>query len=334
MSFINSKLIGSQVDATEYHGQKIPRGMHAYPMSPSALKEFGRCPNRWLHGYQSPESEAKDWGSLLDCLVLTPGLFESRYIIEPATYVNEKGETKKWSNNAKACKDWHDQQAGKEVVKAGDIESVKAARERLLSDDVIKAFLDASDKQVMVEAQWEDEATGLTIPVRCLIDLVPKTDSEYGRCLGDLKSARDASVETFNDDGFKLGYPLQAAFDLDIYNAATGENRNTWFFACQESYPPYQPAVHIYDCDGTQPGNAIVTGRVWYKWLLKQYCKALKTGKWDGYKGAITTQGCNVLRLKPWQEEKIMLLVADGEYAQPTKEPKTETTEENCDTMP
>lgn len=322
MSFINSKLIGSQVDATEYHGQKIPRGMHAYPMSPSALKEFGRCPNRWLHGYQSPESEAKDWGSLLDCLVLTPSLFESRYIIEPATYVNEKGETKKWSNNAKVCKDWHDQQAGKEVAKAGDIESVKAARERLTSDDVIKAFLDASNKQVMVEAQWQDEATGLTIPVRCLMDLVPRADTEFAKCVGDLKSSFTAALTPFARNVHKLGYHLQAAFDIDMLVAATGEDRNTWCFIVQESFPPWQPGKRILSQDFLE------LGRVEYKRLLRLYCQCLKTGFWPGYDDHDeAVQSWSVVAPDPWMGSETL-------FAPKFEQTETETTEENCDTMP
>lgn len=351
MRFINSKLIGSQVDAAEYHGQKIPRGMQAYPMSPSALKLFGHCPNRWLHGYQPPESEAKDWGSLLDCLVLTPELFSARYVVPPLTYTETRMKCPKcesltdskkcakckcdriesevsllWSPQALKCQEWKNRQIeqGLEVISQQDLDDAKAARERLLSDDVIKAFLDASDKQVLVEAQWQDDETGLTIPVRCLMDLVPRADTEFAKCLGDLKSSFTAALTPFARNVHKLGYHVQAAFDLDMFVAATGEDRNTWCFIIQESFPPWQSGKRILSQDFLE------LGRTEYKRLMRLYCQCLKTGFWPGYDDHDeAVQSWSLVAPEPWMGSEALF---SPRFHRPDME--TETHAEYGDLIP
>lgn len=87
MSFQNAAVAKGPTCPSEYHNQEFRPGDKRLAMSPSSLKSFGQCPSRWVAGYHSPDSYSKDFGSLLDCLALTPELFDSRYSIHPTSYI-------------------------------------------------------------------------------------------------------------------------------------------------------------------------------------------------------------------------------------------------------
>ena len=243
----------------------------------------------------SPDSDAKDFGNLLDTLVLTPEKFDKRYVQQPSTYRNEKKEEKPWNNNANACRAWHEEQQGKQVVSHKELTAAIAAKDRLLKDDLIASFIAASDKQVLVQAQWHDDETGLTVPVRCLMDLVPRLDSEFSKTVGDLKTTRTAALQSFSRDVFKMGYHIQAAFDLDLLVAATGEDRCSWVFVIQESYPPWQTGRRLLSED------FLALGRAEYQRILGLYCRCLKAGVWPGYDDTDEAiQGWSLVAPEPW----------------------------------
>jgi len=293
--FKNAKVIGSIVNPDVYHNQQAARGAAEFFMSPSSLKQFGQCPERWKLGYNPPESDAKSYGSLLDCLVLTPELFESRYVLQPETYTNEKMEVKKWNNNATKCKEWNERQVGKKVLSQHELQQATTAKNRLMADEVIASFINASDKQVLVEGEWHDEETGLVAKVRCLMDLVPRKDTEFYKSLGDLKSTRTAALIPFQRDVYKMGYHVQGAFDLDLFTTATGEDRCNWVFCIQESYPPWQTGKRLLSEDYLE------IGRAEYKRLLRLYCKCVKTGFWPGYDdNEIACQGWTLVSPEAW----------------------------------
>ncbi len=304
MSFQNCKVHSGVTDPKKYHTAEFQRGDKRLPMSPSSLKAFGQCPARWMAGYESPDSDAKDFGNLLDTLALTPELFESRYAVHAATYFAEgkkKGESeteKPWNWNATLCKEWREEQGDKEIVSPKELAETKIAANALLKDEVIKSFCDASDKQVMVSGAWKDEATGLVIPVRCLMDFVPRNDTEFYKSLGDLKSTRSAALQPFSRFCFQMGYHVQAAFDLDLYVAATGEDRCNWGFILLENYPPYQTGKRILSQEFIQ------IGRQTYQHLLARYARCLKTGQWPDYdeNNKYAAQGWSIISPEPWQE--------------------------------
>lgn len=295
--FKNAKIIGAGVNSEEYHNQKVEdRGKADFWMSPSQLKEFARCPRRWIDGYEMPESKAKDNGNLFDCLLLTPAQFEQRYRVKPETYKDEKsGTMKPWNGNSTVCKEWVADHSDYHVISLDEQNDVLSAIARLRKDEVIVAFLDASDKQVLVQAEWHDPATKLIVPVRCLMDLVPKADSEFSKCLGDVKTTRSAGLSAFTRDVHKLGYHVQAAFDLDIYTAATKEDRTDWCFILGESFKPWQPAKRLLS------GDFLAIGRADYTSALTSYCLCRKHGHFPDYDETDeAVQGWSIVQPEPW----------------------------------
>lgn len=296
----NCKVISKNTLPADYfYSATEERGNVAFPASSSVLREFAKCPARWKNGYESPESTAKDWGSLVDCLTLTPGQFDGRYVIQPSTYTNDKGEVKPWNNNATVCKSWRAENAGRNIVSEDEVAAARLAVARLRGDEVIRAWLDACDTQVWVAGYWADKGTGLTVPVRCLIDFVPRPDTEFAKCLGDLKTTRTAAVLPWQRDCFQMGYHVQAALNLDLYAAATGEDRNTWCWILSESFEPYQTGKRMLSQD------FLTLGRASYRRMLENYCACLKAERWPGYDDTDESiQGWSIVEAEPFMAER------------------------------
>lgn len=320
MSFQNAKVVSVGVNPQDYHNQKEKRGTKEFAISPSSLREFAKCPRRWVDGYESPESEAKKYGSLLDCRLTTPDEFEERYAVRPDTYIAEvKKERveKPWNGNATFCSEWKQQQLdnGKEIVTSYEMKNCDDAISRLKSDEIIAAWLDACDMQVLVAGEWHDEKTGLVIPVRCLIDFRPRLETEFAKCLGDLKSTRNASIGAWNRWCFTAGYHIQGAFDTDLYVEATKEDRMTWCFIVQENFAPWQTAKRMLSVE-----HGLDLGRMEYKRMLELYCRCLKAGQWPDYDGHDESiQGWSLVTAEPWQESRLLF-----EPKMLTEEPETE----------
>lgn len=320
----NARILEIDADPKAYLTNPHPRGSREFVMSSSALRVFSQCPARWVKGYTPPDSDAKDYGSLLDTLVLQPHLFKKRYAIKPATYKDEKtGETKPWNGNSNVCKRWLQEHADFEVVHNDDVNMAQVAVKALESDEVIKAFLEASDRAVWLTGEWHDEKTGVVVPLKALLDLVPRLDTEFCKCAGDLKTTRNAAVIPWTRWAYSAGYYIQASFYVDLLTQAQPERDLTDFcFILSENYAPFQSAKRLLSAD------FIELGRNTYRKLLANYSACLKAGRWPGYDDHDeTTQGWSIVSPLPWMEGEGMF------------EPKFELedeapTEENADIVP
>jgi hypothetical protein len=294
--FSNAKVIGSGIAAEVYRRNTEKRGSKEFPMSRGHLMEFNRCPHRWLMGYESDETKASEWGTLIDALVLSPDAFESDFAITPETYTNDKGEEKPWNWNANACKSWRDQRDGQTVVKSDVFAKASNAVRVLMADQQVAALVACSEKQVMVIAEYFDEETRLNIPVKGLIDLVPQPKSAFGKALADLKTCNTASPFPWTRAVFEHGYHVQAAFYLDMYVTATGEDRIEFLHVLQESYAPWEVGKRILSEEFIQ------LGRLQYLTALKRYCRCLVDNHWPGYddEGRMILNGWNLTSPEAW----------------------------------
>lgn len=341
--FQNARIVGVGVNPKAYHALKDnhPRGHPEHIMSPSELNLFAKLPSKWVRGYEPPGSESKSWGNLVDCRTLTPEMFEATYAVQPPEYpcaVNkcpscgsvsdakkcracgvdrEKSFVNKpWTYQSDYCAEWRALKVaqGLDVVSAARLQQADEAVARLMEpmdgDDTIKRWFEASDRQVHVAGEWKDEATGLVVPVACLIDFRPRAGTEFADCLGDLKSTTSAHPIRFGRQAFEFGYHRQAAFDLDLYNAATEDTRCTWAFILTENFPPWEPNRAIFGQDQGigQPGYVELGREVHfggYKGLMSAYCQCIKSNRWPGYNAFDESiQGWSVLRVAPFMAER------------------------------
>lgn len=294
----------------EYHryGQK-DRGEKDRVMSRSDLVKFAKCPRKWLRGEPEEETDSLEFGALLDCLALTPDRYEASYSVYPETYLatpKKKGEEpteKPWTLQSNTCKAWRDaeQAKGKVCVPAKVASEAWKAVARLWQDSLIESFVKASARQTMVCVDWHDPETGIVVPLKCLLDLVPDRKSDFGTMLGDLKTARNASKGAWGRVVDAEGYDVQAALYMDAWNAATGEKRDTFAHIIVENQPPYETARRILS------DEFINKGRVQYQNALMDYCQCLKSGDFPGYDDHPrnrTLDGWTVIEPELWQLTK------------------------------
>ena len=287
---VNARIISESTLPSDYMSQAAKRGEIGFEMSRSELCDFAPCPARWRAGYREGAStSSQEWGSLLDCVVLTPEQFESRYAIVPSEYQNEKGEIKPWNFNANACKNWRAANDGKDEVKSDALKDAHDAKAVLLGDPDIRDLLTDSARQVFVRADYEDRDTGLVIPVKCLIDIVPSPTGNNASSLADLKTASFAGHEHWKRECVKYGYDLQAAMCIDMFSLASGRHITDFLHVVQESFPPWQVAHPYFS------GDWLNLARSKYIAILARYAQCLKTNVWPGY-----DTGWTSMNLEEW----------------------------------
>lgn len=274
------RIVGSDIDAAEYRHQVVERGHKDYIMGRTDLLDFARCPHKWLMGYESEETDATEWGQLFEQLVMYPEAAEFRFAVCPETYPDSKtGEPKPWTFAANFCKEWKKEQGKKIIVKAETWTQAQNATKFFWARPQLANLVNCSKKQVMVEAAYGDKETGIVVHVRGLLDFVPdKASEEFGQCLADLKTTRNAEPFSWARDVFQYGLHVQGALYLDLYNCAMkNESRIDFRHLISESGPPWEPAARILSQD------FITLGRMRYIDALKRYCACLKSGIWPGY---------------------------------------------------
>jgi len=303
--FARAKVIGRGIDPAVYHRTSGKRGDKDFVMSRSELMEFHHCPSRWLKGFVGKDSSATEWGTLLDCLLLDSTNFANRFAVAPASYPAEgkrKGDPpviKPWNWNATYCQEWRETLTeGMTVVKSADYEEANAALRVLLDDPTVKELVQTSDAQVSVLAEYEDDDTGLVIPVKALIDLVPDVNCErFGKTLMDFKTANSAAPGPWQNAVHEYGYHVQAALYLDAYTAATGEDRTDWFFIIQENYVPWELGKRFLSSE------FVTLGRMRYMDALARYAKCLATNQWPSYDTdpmGLSFHGFNICEPPAW----------------------------------
>jgi exodeoxyribonuclease VIII len=304
--FSNAVLETVNTDPNEYHKLiGAPRGHPDRVMSRSEIAEFRRNPARWLAaGSFADEDEDTDalvWGSLVDCLLLTPGQFEKRFVIRPTTYESSSGETKPWNGNSKVCQAWIAEHAGMTVIKSELRARAELAVRALKADLRVSRMLDSAQTQVMALGTYRDPSTGIKVPVKALLDIVPdRHDEEYGKCLADLKTCRTASPRVWARQCFTFGYHIQAAWYLDLYVAAKPEDRTDWMHILSENVPPFTVGRRLLSSE------MVELGRRSYQQGLRDYCRALATGVWPGWDdGPGTINGWSLVQEEAWMLEDL-----------------------------
>lgn len=294
----NAKIIAIDANPVAYHAEDAKRGTVKYQMSSSSIRAFGGCPSRWHAGYEPPESGAKEYGSLLDTFVLQPKSFKQRYAIKPLTYKNEKGEVKEWNGNSNVCKKWLEDHKGFEITSDAEVKEALEANRVLLLDETIKAFLECSDRAVHIVGEWHDPETKIVVPLKALVDLLPRLDTEFCKSAGDLKSTRNAALMPWTKWCYTAGYHIQAAFYADLIVAAQPERDLTDFcFILSENYPPYQSGKRLLS------GDFMEMGRSSYRKLLAAYSACMAGKKWPGYDDHDeASQGWSLVSPLPYME--------------------------------
>lgn len=253
-------------------------------MSRGQLREFARCPGKWLRAPEEEATKAMDFGSLVDCLITSPQLLERQFAIAPQFYPcdpkrNQGLSQKPWNNNSTFCKEWNEEkkEAGLIPIKQETFDEAQEAVKRFFGDERLNDFCTVSQKQAHAVVEWHDPDTGIVVPFSVVADYVPSPNHpKYGSCLGDLKTTADAHRSVWPRHCYNQGYHYQAALYIDVLNVALQRRYSQWCHLIVENEAPFEPARRMLDAE------FIGLGRTQYLADLALYCQCLKHNEWPG----------------------------------------------------
>lgn len=292
-------------------------------MSRGELMYFADCPAKWLKNVENEDTKATAYGDLIDSLLLTPAKAEAKFAVTPDEY--EPG--KPWNWNAKKCQAWRDEKeaAGQTVTTSKEMKRATTALQALLSNKLLMELVECSKTQVMAVATYKDTATGIEIPLKVLLDLVPdKEHPKFGKSLGDFKTTKNAAMFEFGRDIDRHHYDAQAALYALIYATATGEDRIDWRIAVQESVEPFHSEIYTLDTAFIENGLGKISQ------ALKLYCWCLKNGQWPGYGivSRMVMNGIPIIQAEDWMTTKL------ADFCRIPEIHQTEAAAENFDNLP
>lgn len=266
-------------------GARVKRGEAGYVMSQSSLKLFAQNPAAWVKGRKVELTKSMEWGNLLDVIYLTPDLFKDSYAIFPKVYPSptkaDQFQEKPWNMTAHYCQQWAEKakKEGRFPIYRNTFDAAKVALERLHEHEIASALRDDCDTQVVCQWEWTDTATGITVPLKGMLDLAPD-DADY---LADFKSSVSSEITGFRRMAAKFRYDLQGAF----YQWGFREcYRDTSAFALivSESKAPYPVATYNLtprDLSMGRYGGRSRFGKVvGFQEMLQNYCRCLESGHW------------------------------------------------------
>ena len=252
---------------------------HAHPAaSASKLKKLWQTTPAHLKADTEAfePSAAMIMGTLAHSLILEPDKPLPQIAVKPAEY--EPG--KKWTRQAKVCREWEDgrKSMGFIVLGADELENVKGMAKAIAAHPIAPLMLLFGNPEVSLCAH--DNANGIDIKAR--IDFLPNT----GGAIVDVKTTVDSSERGFMRRAYDLGYHIQAALYLDLWNALMPtEPRTEFYFVAVENFAPY--AVNVFKASQ----EFLAKGREDYKAALTLYAECVKADNWPAYSQEVKELG-------------------------------------------
>ena len=201
VGLVSAEFIGYNADMEAYHAENAPRGDPALEVHRSTLVDFAANPRRWKDGYGFDGNKGTAHGSLVGWLV--SGDMDA-FTVKPETYTNDKGEEKPWNGNANVCKAWMAEHAGENLVSRKEYEIAETCNSRLRNHEDAGPVIASSQFEALVTGVYRDPDTGLDVPIKTSIDMVPKDD----RALYDLKTAKSAEPHAWMNETWYRGYDM------------------------------------------------------------------------------------------------------------------------------
>jgi hypothetical protein len=224
--------------------------------SSSTLKKIHQKTLLHALSIKTEQSPAMILGSAIHCAILDPERYDSDFLISPKF-------DKRTSAGKAAFADFERLSDGKTIIDEEMAEKIKGIKNSVLTHPIAKEMLSSGEAEYSYYS--EDSETGLKTKCR--------PDYHNSDALIDLKTTLDASYEGFSRQIGNMGYHIQAAFYLDVFNKSQSLNYKDFYFIAVENTAPY--AVAIYRLNSEQ----IEHGRIAYRSAIKQLSEYLKSGE-------------------------------------------------------
>ncbi len=277
-TFIEVAQVQALLDKQGYAIGKVdPKAYHSWKeelencVSKSSICEYMKSPYAYhfarKHGLKK-ESAAMSAGSLVDCLCLTPELFDSQYCTEEINRRTNEGKARAAEIKA----------AGLTCVKPEEVTEAK-----LIADNasIVLDYLANSKGFATQVAMWVRlERVGvrtLEVPLTVcgMIDALPMSVSSP---IVDLKTTSVDMTSTYllSKNIVDFDYGVQAAMYRDLYALCTGEQREFAFLFAGSKAPYFARVVTMSD--------ELVDHYQWrYQKALYEFSVALRFDKWGNH---------------------------------------------------
>lgn len=261
--------IVKRLPAAEYHA-------HPAMSAGDAITLLQTCEAVYRHRKTHPveSTPALDFGNAAHCWVLENGTFEARYHVLPEGF--NAGQTKKQAE-AIAERDAA-VAAGKMLVKADDLETIKAMAESVRRHPLARHAFVAGEPEVSLF--WHDEEIG--IDCRARLDWLPHNPS--AGIFPDLKSTKDAKPDELMKDMWNHHYFLRAAWYEDGLRAL-GFDGARYLPIFVDKSPPHE-VVPVWPSEA-----ALSWGRILMKRARAVVAHCTRAGHWPGYTDDAITLG-------------------------------------------
>ena len=274
------------VNPKEYHKWKgmLAEALDVPVTSKSDLSDFAACPLRYRYNKENgvkKSSDALRMGSLVDCLTLTPELFDKEYLCEPkrvAITKDGKPHAKGWQDPEQKAA-WEAAEAqGITVLTPEELSKAKVIAQRASEHLAERGLILGQTFQSQV-AMWVCLRSVGGVPLACpvvvtgMMDILPLG----GGSIWDLKTT-SMPVENELKVMYTLEdfhYGVQAALYTDMFNLCTGEQRDEFsFLFVGTGEPP------VMSREVTMQTEALEFYRDMYERWLVAFAMAHATGDW------------------------------------------------------
>lgn len=214
-------------------------------LSSSALKKAA-TPIEWTKAREATTQMA--WGSLVDCIALTPENIAESYHVLPTDAPDKPTkamlEAKKPSDESvKRIEYWRKvelQSVGKHVVTGAEFSRASRAAACVRNHPIVKRIIEGASFQDCYTGEipegFHEELQGLpAFPAKAMVDIVPAADGPYGDALVDLKTTGSLEDEALRSTIDDFEYHLSAAWYLAMHNLASPQQRRNKF-------------IHVWSC--------------------------------------------------------------------------------------
>ncbi|MDE5763779.1 MAG: PD-(D/E)XK nuclease-like domain-containing protein [Ruminococcus sp.] len=236
---------------------------HAYPaVSKSDLDLIDRSPAYYRHIKENPREStpAMLLGSVVHKLILEPDSFASEYAVCPAADRRTKAGREIYQTFTDSLKN------GVEAVPDDVYRTALSMAESVRNHPIASRLLQGGQ----AETSWFWEENG--IQCKCRPDYL-RTDI---KCVIDLKTTQNSSLESFTKSAYDYRYHVQVAWYLKGLRTCGVEAEN-FLFVAVEKEPPYPVCVHAADDLMIQLGGQKAMEN------LTVYAECQNTGIWYGY---------------------------------------------------
>lgn len=253
-------------------------------ISRSELWRIHESPQKFKYFKEHPvePTPALLFGQVFHKMALEPDNFDLEFVVMP--------DVDRRTNVGKdAWREFMEQAENKTVIPAEMYEQAESMCEALMSVPFAQKLLNGPRE---IPFFWVDELTGEEC--KCRADCL---NTQYSQpIIVDVKSAADASTETFIREAIKYGYDFQAAMYTEGVSKHI-QQRPLFVFIVVEKTPPY--AVNILQADDL----LLQRGHNLFREYIEIYHDCKLTGNWYGYLGKHNQ--INTLALPAWLAKEV-----------------------------